>query len=188
MTTQVRNEMETNGSPEGEAPTHRDRQREALRELVELATQCAAEESEIARRRQTELETAKRQFDKGLNQIQQRQQAETSELAQQHQASLGAVEAKHQSDSAALRNAEENSRQKVQAGHDPIVRKIKEKLNQDIWLADSVFEVSQNQVKANLKKAKAENDKLLDTLAEMESRRPGAAGTIPPQGSRGPGS
>ena len=51
MTTQVSSEVETNGLAAGEAPTHRNRRRTGFRELVELATQCAAEESEIDRRR-----------------------------------------------------------------------------------------------------------------------------------------
>jgi S-DNA-T family DNA segregation ATPase FtsK/SpoIIIE len=170
MTTQVSSDIDSNGSAAGEPPTHRDRQREALRELVELATQCAAEESEIDRRRQTELDTAKRQLDKGALLLQQRQQSEANQLAQQHQGAAGAVEAKLQTDSASLKTAEQNSRQKIEAGHAPIVRKVKEKLNQDVWLAESVFEVSQNQVKANLKKGKDETAKLKESLDELESR------------------
>jgi S-DNA-T family DNA segregation ATPase FtsK/SpoIIIE len=176
MTTQVSSETVTNDSPdatEGETPTHRDRQREALRELVELATQCAAEESEIDRRRQTELDNAKRQVDKGALLLQQRQQAEAAQLAAQHQAAASAVEAKLQNDSAALKNAEQNSRQKIEAGHAPVVRKVKEKLKDALWEAESVFEVSQNQAKANIKKAKDENEKLIDSLDELQIQAKG---------------
>ncbi len=171
MSIEVSNEVETStpGS-DGEDLTHRDLQRKALRDLVELATQCAAEESEIDRRRQTELETAKRQFDKQAGGIVSRHEAEKIELAQRQQAAAEAVEAKLQTDTAKLRSAEENYRAKVEASHDPIVRKVKEKLDHDLWMADSVYEVSQNQVKADLKKANDENDKFLETLSEFEGQ------------------
>ena len=167
-TTQMASEPETNGSDDG--GTHRDRQRAALRELLELASQCAAEESEIDRRRQTELDGAKRQYDKGTTVLMQRLQSEAATMAQRHEASCAAIENKHGVDSATLKNAEAKSRQKIESGHEPVVRKIKEKLAQDIWLADSVFEVSQNQVKAELKKAKSANRKLIDALDEMEKQ------------------
>jgi energy-coupling factor transporter ATP-binding protein EcfA2 len=169
-TSQVSGELQTNGSSGDEPVTHRDRQRAALRELLELAQQCAAEESEIDRRRQTELETAKRQHDKGATVLQQRQQSEASQTGQRHEEAKGAVQAKRDADAAALKNAERNSRQKIESTHEPIVRKVKEKLSQELWLADSVFEVSQNQVKSDLKKAKSANEKLIDALDEMEAR------------------
>ena len=169
-TSQVMGELQTNGAGGDEPVTHRDRQRAALRELLELASACATEESEIDRRRQTELESAKRQHDKGATVLQQRQQAEATQTAQRHEAAKGAVQAKREADAAALKNAERNSRQKIESTHEPIVRKVKEKLSQDLWLADSVFEVSQNQVKSELKKAKNANEKLIDALDEMEAR------------------
>ncbi len=153
-----------------EQPTRRDEQRSALKDLVELCTECAATEAELDRRRQTELETAKKQADKAAVQIQQHYQVDFQAAQQKTTEAVSQVEAKLKSAAATIETAHENAARRIDSEYEPAARKLQSKIDHDVWLAESVFEVSQNQVRAELKKARDEHEKNIDELEEMAVR------------------
>lgn len=173
MTTEATLDTNLAAPNSAEPPTRRDEQRSALKDLVDLCTDCAATEAEIDRRRQTELDSSKKQSDKATVQIEQRYQADLQVVQQKTQEASSQLESKFHSAAATIATAQENARRRIDSDYDPTARKLQTKIDHDVWLAESVFEVSQNQVRAEIKKARDENEKYLADLDEMEVRAKG---------------
>ncbi len=173
MTTEATLDANLTASNPAEPPTKRDEQRSALKDLVDLCADCAATEAEIDRRRQTELDSAKKQMDKASVQIEQRYQGDLQAIQQKTTEASGQLNSKFQSAAATIATAQENARRRIDSDYDPVARKLQAKIDHDVWLAESVFEVSQNQVRAEIKKARDENEKYIADLDEMEVRAKG---------------
>ena len=136
--------------------TQRDVQRAALRDLVSLATECATTENEIDQRFQKSVEDVNKDLDTSLWSAQQRLKKAEETVRQKAEDRLAAIEAKFIADAGALKKKDEATRQKIIRESDPPQQQLKEKYDQAVWLADSVFESTQAQLREDLKKKKAE--------------------------------
>ncbi len=154
-------------APAGEHPSHRDLQRAALRDLVALATECATTEDEIERRYKAATESANQEGQRGKFSIQQRWTAAEEQLRQKHQDRLQKADAQFKVDHSALRQADATLRARVDHEHSKVEQEVKEKFDQARWLAESVFESAQNQLRVEQRKLKehgAAQREALDTM------------------------
>src|SRR5437016_2461401 len=83
---------------------------------------------------------------------------------------LAAVEAKFRAESGALKKKDEATRDRIVRDSDPQQQQLKEKYNQAVWLADSVFDSTQGQLREDLKKKRDEIRGEQATLSEMETK------------------
>ena len=134
------------------APSPRDVQRDALRDLVSLATECAATETQIEQQYATSIEQAEKEFEKSKRSIAQRRAATEESTAQTHRQRSAQIDAEFEAGAAAIKESHVQARHGIDRDHEPAERKTKLELEQAIWLADSVLEVAQNQVRQEAKR------------------------------------
>ena len=136
--------------------TQRDVQRGALRDLVSLAMECATTESEIDQRYQKSIETTDKDLETGLWSAQQRLKAGEEQVRQKAVDRLAAIDAKFAGEASALRKKDAAARDKIIRESDPPQQNLKQKYDQAVWLAESVFDSTQGQLREDLKKRKSE--------------------------------
>ncbi len=136
--------------------TQRDVQRAALRDLVALATECATTENEVDERFQKSVELVNKDLETGLWSGQQRLKAATETVRQKADTRLAAIEAAFGTDAGLLKRKDETARQKIIRDSDGPQQQLKQKYDQAVWLADSVFESTQGQLREDLKKKRGE--------------------------------
>jgi hypothetical protein len=160
------------GAAPPERNTERDLQRAALRDLVSLSTECAARENEIEQALERAVTSANREHDRKVEEIELRAEGAKQEAREQHAERAAKVNAQYGADFNALNGADRASRQRIETDADNIDRDAKEKLQQAVWLADSVLEATQNQAHAEYKKTKeqvATNNEQLDELEKQSN-------------------
>jgi hypothetical protein len=154
----------------GDTPSPLDLQRSALRDLVALATESATTESQIERTLHTSVEQEAKDFDKATWTLRQRYESAKEQVRTKHREALAQVTARHQS---AVTTAEAETVPRVQridADHETLEHALSEKLNQAIWLAESVFDVSQNQAREEYKKTRERITTHEEALGALEAQ------------------
>jgi energy-coupling factor transporter ATP-binding protein EcfA2 len=152
-----------------------DMQRAALRDLVALATESATTESEIERTFEAATEQWRKEFDKSTWTLRQRYESAKDGVRTKHAAAVGEIDRKHRSE---LSTAEADTVPRVarvDRDHESLEHALTEKLNQATWLAESVFDVSQNQAREEYKKVKERVQSHNEALAALEAQ---AAATV----------
>jgi DNA segregation ATPase FtsK/SpoIIIE, S-DNA-T family len=155
-------------APPAAPVTDRDIQRATLRDLVALATECAATESEIERRYRAEVEDEKKKFQRLNWDIDNKIGVARDAVRQAREQAVADVVAKFQADSDLLHSQVEEARRKVVTRNDLLRQEVKKKYDHAVWLAESVLENTQNGIAADLKTAKATIEAQLKGLHETE--------------------
>ena len=137
-----------------DVPSGRDVQRNALRDLVALATQSAATEAQIEQQYRSATEQANKELEKTNWSIEQRFASLSESTAQQHQEKLSEISSRREAQVAQARNSHGSALERIERDHEPAERKTQHQLEQAIWLADSVLEVAQNQAREEAKKVR----------------------------------
>jgi hypothetical protein len=149
------------------AGSDRDLQRAALRDLVRLAADAAVTEVEIEKTHRTQLAQAEKQLKKTLEEIEARQEARKAELAAQIEQRVTKVSQDYQAAKVDLTNFDSTSRKRIAHDHDRVRQDLKSKLQQAVWLAESVLEATQNQIAKEYKKAKEDHETRMEELSEL---------------------
>jgi hypothetical protein len=141
----------TNGitvEPEAVKPsarTGRDIQRGALRDLITLASDCAAAESDIEREYRTGKENAAKTFGERNFDIDQKFQQDNEETKRKHQSRLAELAARYKSERNKIAAADKAAKKKLDDEKVGVEEKLKAKLDHAKWLAESVLEVANGQ-------------------------------------------
>jgi DNA segregation ATPase FtsK/SpoIIIE, S-DNA-T family len=151
-----------------EGPTQRDLQRAALRDLVALATESATTEVRVEREYQAALKLAQEVFDKGRAALAQRYADLRQKTRQKYEQLRAAAAERFRAETAAARAADEPARRKVLAEFEQIGQVVQRKTEQAVWMADSVLEVSLNQLKEQEKRLNDEVSAHVAALNETE--------------------
>jgi hypothetical protein len=163
--------VEANSSPAAvERNTERDLQRSALRDLVELSTQCAARETQIEEALRSAVESANRELRRSAEQIEQRIAAEREKIEREFAERSAGVAAEFGGEFNAINMSARASRQRIESDSDAIERDAREKLQHATWLAESVLEAAQNQLQAEYKKAKEEAAAHTESLDALDKQ------------------
>ena len=162
------------GQPQTENPlapaneADRDPVRAALHELVTLSAATASREVEIEQTHAAAVENAAKdlarvksnldQRVKGLHEeLQQKSQSRTEQITQQHQANLDE-----------LKRGYDARVQKIKAEYETVNQDVSAKMQQAVWLTESLLEGVQAGLKEESKKGKEEHAKHLESLEALE--------------------
>jgi DNA segregation ATPase FtsK/SpoIIIE, S-DNA-T family len=169
-TSTIRQQLQSTAPPPSQAvgPSRRDVQRDALRDLVALASDCAATEARIEQQFQNGTEGAARELEQSRRAIAERFAGLTEAAKQQYAQRKAQIESLIASQLEEARRGHEEARRKIEREHEPIEQKTRKQLEHAVWLADSVLEVAQNQVREENKKVRASLQSHAEALAEIE--------------------
>jgi S-DNA-T family DNA segregation ATPase FtsK/SpoIIIE len=170
MTTTTTTPQESAPADPNDSVAHRDQQRDALRDLVALATECATTEAQIDRKLQSTLEDATKELEKSKWAIEQRFNSAQDVAKAELQTRANQAKAAYKAGMVKLEEEDEGSRRRIDSANDPVERKLKEKLQQAVWEADSVFDIAQNSVKHEVKKRKEISANDAAHLEELDRR------------------
>src|SRR5665213_858561 len=129
-------------------PNQRDVQRDALRDLVALASDSAATEARIEHEFRTSTEQAGKDFEKSRYYLGQQITAEQAGAEQLHKQHAFELMERFEVRTTAVREEHALARETIERNHEPTDRKSRIELEQAEWLADSVLEFAQNQARA----------------------------------------
>ncbi|HEY7119132.1 MAG TPA: FtsK/SpoIIIE domain-containing protein [Tepidisphaeraceae bacterium] len=162
-----------NGQPEGggsipapATPNERDVQRRALRELVELASQCATDETEIERRHDKDVAAEADDFERKNYAAEHRTKQFEENVGTKYGERQGKIQGQFDTETASIREGNEKEKRKVQAQYGPVEQDIKKKYDEAVWLADAELEARQNQIRVEQKQA---NDDLKSHGEEVDT-------------------
>ena len=156
--------------PAPSAPSPRDVQREALRDLVALASDCAAAEARIEQEYRSSTEQADKELEKAQWQTGEQYAGLLESARQEHERRLAEIEAQYESRLVAAREEHERRRRRIDAEHEPVEHKTRQQFDHAVWLADSVLEVAQNQRRQEAKQVGETVKTHGDALDEMEQQ------------------
>lgn len=148
--------------------TDRDLQRRALHDLIALATDCASSDQQIEQTRSATVESIRQASEKSDWIRDERTKAQSEAIHEKHQTHLKEVTDRFASDKARLDQHDRHARQRVEAEYDQVASDTKKRLQQAVWLADSVYEAASNQIRDEYKKAAAKVKEEKDQLAALE--------------------
>ncbi|MGE5610763.1 MAG: hypothetical protein ACM359_16045, partial [Bacillota bacterium] len=155
--------------------TARDIQRNVLRDLVTLATECAATEAEIDRRYRATIDDAQKELDRTTWAIEERHRTLKDTIQQKHQDRVNQIESQYQTDSATLNENIKAARQRIQVESKSVERQIKKEFDQAVWLVESLYDGTETQLREEGKQAK---EKLTTRLKEIEDKEHDAAAVL----------
>ena len=153
-----------------DSPSPLDLQRNALRDLVALATESAATESQIERTLQTSLEQEAKDYDKATWTLRQRYESAREQVRAKSREGLAQVNERYQSVATEAEAVTVPRVQRIDADHESLEHALSEKLNQAIWLAESIFDVSQNQAREEYKKTRERITTHEEALGALEAQ------------------
>jgi hypothetical protein len=166
--------------------TDRDLQRSALRELVALATGCAATEAEVEAHRQRETADAEQELIHADTTLAERHDELRRQVQEKYDQRLSEALAQFDFEARGIKESFEQARSRVAGEFETAEQEVRQKLDQAVWLAESVFEAAQIQVRKDTGKAEEEYKQHLEQLGEMDAkaydlvRLYGHEGAIPP--------
>ena len=155
--------------------TQRDVQRGALRDLVSLAMECATTENEIDERFHKSVEQVEKELESGLWSGRQRHKTTDETVRQKAEARLAAIEAAFGAEAGSLKRKDEAARQKIIRDSDGPQQQLKQKYDQTVWLADSVFDSTHGQLREDVKKKRNE---ISEEEAQLQQKESEAAGLM----------
>jgi hypothetical protein len=154
--------------PAKEEPAHRQVQRRALQDLVTVSVECTTEEAAIEERHAKELEDSAKKYEWGKSDVATRYKGLRATVRERYESRLKELTSLHASESNSAASADKKTRQKIDQEHDTVVRDIKGKVQQAVWLAESVLEATQIQLRTEAKQAQEELETNNNTIDELE--------------------
>src|SRR5438067_6284402 len=153
-----------------ERRSDRDLQRAALRDLVTLATECLTTEAQTEQKHRTEIKTADEKLDKTLFVTEQRAEHLKEQIRQKYAEHIVKIDAKSKEDLEQLNVQDRGMHDRINADWEKSEKELREKLQQATWLADSVLEATQNQLRDESNKGKRDYAAQNEFLDSLENR------------------
>jgi hypothetical protein len=139
--------------PSNEPKTHRDLQRGALQELVDLVSECASVEAQIEGELQSTLGDAHGAGQKMISDAERKFKNLQDQLNNKVGEMKAQIEARYEQGVAAQRVAEQNLRNRVRSDFELAQQQVKKDYEQATWLAESVLEAEEGKASEALKRA-----------------------------------
>ncbi|HEX8524361.1 MAG TPA: FtsK/SpoIIIE domain-containing protein [Tepidisphaeraceae bacterium] len=149
-------------------PTRRDLQRAVLNDLVELATECSRREAELEQQYQAELEDHARKQQWAESELTRKFEQVKGEIQRRHDDKLAEIDQIYQRETHDTSEAARGEREQIDHAYETATHDVKDKVNKAVWLADSVLEGTQNQIRAELKKARESHGSQGEVLETKE--------------------
>ena len=152
-------------APPPSAAADHDAARAALRDLVALAAECAAREAEVAQAHRAALEQAEKELGRSRSNVDLRFRGVREEIQTKTQARVEQINQQFQAELAELKASDAQRRRTVLDEYERATADVNQKVQQAVWLAESMFEAQQNALIAEEGKAK---EKLSDELFDLD--------------------
>jgi DNA segregation ATPase FtsK/SpoIIIE, S-DNA-T family len=136
-----------------EPKTHRDQQRGALEDLLELTKECAEREAVIEQQFQAASSETLGAGQRKLSDAERRYKSLQDQVAAKFDEKNAQINAQYQQSLSALKLNDQKLRQRAKAEYDQSQQKAKKDYDQAIWLAESVLEAEEQKAAEELKKA-----------------------------------
>ena len=159
--------------PPPSSPTHHDIQRGTLRNLVDLATECAVSETQIEQQHQKAEDDAKKDAERTNWAIEERNKSAKDAAEKKDLDRIEQIETEFKSASMALAASLKAARQRIQIDSRSTERDIKKEFDQAVWESEALFDGTQAQLRDDAKKAREHLAGQLQTVAEKQ-RQTGA--------------
>ncbi|MGA2443353.1 MAG: FtsK/SpoIIIE domain-containing protein, partial [Tepidisphaeraceae bacterium] len=153
-----------------EPKTHRDLQRGALQELVELVTECAAHEAQVEQQLQSSLSEAQGSGQKKLTDAERKYKTLQEQVANKVHEKQSQIEGRYEQAIATLKSNDQNLRNRVRTEHETAQQQIKKDYDQAVWIAESVLEAEEGKAAEELKKATELSAAQTEYLNEKEGQ------------------
>ena len=105
-----------------------------------------------------------RDFEKISAEIEQRHAAAKEQIVRVYHEQVAQLKAKYGEQFNTLGSSDRSTRQRIVHDFERIEHDVKSKLQQAVWLADSVLEATQNQMRVEAKKSKEKYDSRIEEL------------------------
>ena len=142
-----------------------DAARGALRDLVALCAECAAKEMEIRQTHAAELDAAEKELTKSRSNVDLRFKGVRDEVQSKTAARVEQINQQFQAELAELKQSDLARKQQAADEYERSTADVNQKIQQAVWLAESMFEAQQNALIAEESKAK---EKLSDELFDLD--------------------
>lgn len=149
-------------------PTRRDAQRGALRDLVELAGDCASTEAQIEQQTSLATTEAEKQHKRALSDLDINLRSVQQQIAEKHHQRQTEAEATYKNESAALKEKDESAQRLARHEYDKIQAALKKNLEEATWQADSLLEGEETRAREELRKVKERN---ANDIALLDAKR-----------------
>lgn len=158
--------------PDSDAVEHhdslpRERQRSALADLVRLATESARTDAEIEADYAAAISAENERHGRALWALEQRAEAQRVQIREKLEERVARAVQQFEQLEGQLRAADRQARQKIAVEFQQASGDIKKKYEQAVWLADSMLEGVQNQLRAEAKKAEEERENQQNAVGEV---------------------
>ncbi|HEY1629113.1 MAG TPA: hypothetical protein VGF52_04585, partial [Tepidisphaeraceae bacterium] len=157
----------TNANSTTAAIGDRDVQRSALRDLVKLSADSADDESRIEQTHQDQIRAADKMLQTTLEEIAQQHQSQKEQIDAEYQQRLTKIADEYKTAIGELETYKLAARQRIDYENDAIDQDLRSKLQQAVWLAESVYEATQNQIAKEYTAAKETHRTRTEQLGEM---------------------
>jgi hypothetical protein len=163
-------EAEEDEEASREPKTHRDLQRGALQELVELVSECATHEAQVEQQLQSSLSESQGTGQKKLTDAERKYKSLQEQVAAKVHEKQSQIEERYEKAVATLKSNDQSLRNRVRMEHETAQQLIKKDYDQATWLAESVLEAEEGKAAEELKKATELNAAQTEYLNEKEGQ------------------
>ncbi len=153
-----------------EPQTHRDLQRGALQELVDLVAECSAHEAQVEQELSSSLSETQGSGQRKLTDTERKYKAVQEQIASKFEEKRTEIEGRYEQAAAKLKSHDQNQRHRIKTEFDLAQQQIKKDYDQAIWLAESVMEAEEGKASEELKKATELNTTQTEYLNEKEGQ------------------
>ncbi|HEX3358576.1 MAG TPA: hypothetical protein VHS31_16495, partial [Tepidisphaeraceae bacterium] len=153
-----------------EKRSDRDLQRSALRDLVTLVGECQKTEIEIEQKHRVEQEEAKKKLEVSLSNIEHRLKNLQNQVGEKLAVHTERIGKEFEAKIKQFKETDVAMRDRMAADYEKSERELKQKLQQATWLADSVLEAAQAQLRDESNKLKREDIAQNEVLDGLENR------------------
>ncbi len=150
--------------------TRRDVQRAILNDLVMLATECANREAQIDQQHTTSVEEAGKKEQWNISDLARKFEQVKIDIQRRHDEKATEVEQTYQKEVSEISDTARGEKELLDQNHEAATGDVREKVNKAVWLADSVLEGTQNQLRAELKQGKDKHGSQWEILGEKEQQ------------------
>jgi S-DNA-T family DNA segregation ATPase FtsK/SpoIIIE len=153
-----------------EPQTHRDLQRGALQELVDLVAECSAHEAQVEQDLNSSLTETQGSGQKKLSDTERKFKAVQEQIAAKFDEKQSENESRYKQAMAKLKSHDQHQRSRFKSEYEAAQQQVKKDYDQAIWLAESVMEAEEGKAAEELKKATELNTAQGEYLSEKEGQ------------------
>jgi hypothetical protein len=150
--------------------THRDLQREALGALVSLSAECAGEEERIDQEHRVASQNESRRHQKQVAGLGEHFNAAREAARLKHGDAIVEIERRFNASLADLKGKEAQNRQQTTDEHDRVEQDVRQKMQHQNWLAESVLEATQIQIQEEARKQRDATKLQFEALDALDKK------------------